>query len=354
MTWLTYSSIGSVWNYVFTLSNASLFVLLPFCYFFIESQGFSSKWHRSVAKSRNYWAKPCVMQRIYETLAVCALLIVVLLCLAEVVIKLLRYDVSILSITSLNLPLIYSGVSFCGALLLLISTPYGFSRMFSFIRKLMSDSEKSAFSPVSEADTMTSPPADDVTEVQDTIERVEEVMSEIQESLAADEQNNIRETNHWRNENYGKKRVASSNCGDFYLSIFNKPTPPTRTYDEWKRSRLAAMSLKNRRRPFLPVNGDGQLRQREVVESPLRVDDNAFGDILVMKPLKHHASEFCLNSPNTFATGDIATNDIFATSYVSASTIGSPIFTSTPIVNLPFFGKRVKKLSGQFFGFRAL
>uniref|UniRef100_A0A8R1EGK6 Uncharacterized protein n=2 Tax=Caenorhabditis japonica TaxID=281687 RepID=A0A8R1EGK6_CAEJA len=42
LQWLSYSLIGALWHYVFMLCNLSLFVLLPFSYFFIESQGFSA------------------------------------------------------------------------------------------------------------------------------------------------------------------------------------------------------------------------------------------------------------------------------------------------------------------------
>uniref|UniRef100_A0A1I7XGH4 G_PROTEIN_RECEP_F1_2 domain-containing protein n=1 Tax=Heterorhabditis bacteriophora TaxID=37862 RepID=A0A1I7XGH4_HETBA len=76
------------------------------------------------------------MQRVYETLAVCALLIVVILCLLDVVLALLSSSVSLLSITSVNLPLIYSCVSFCGVGLLLVSTPIGFARMFSIVGEM--------------------------------------------------------------------------------------------------------------------------------------------------------------------------------------------------------------------------
>lgn len=44
--WLNWPLIHSLWNYIFALSNLSLFILLPFAYFFIESQGF--KGHRKV------------------------------------------------------------------------------------------------------------------------------------------------------------------------------------------------------------------------------------------------------------------------------------------------------------------
>ena len=37
--WLNWPLIHTLWNYIFGLSNLSLFILLPFAYFFIESQG---------------------------------------------------------------------------------------------------------------------------------------------------------------------------------------------------------------------------------------------------------------------------------------------------------------------------
>ncbi|KJH50999.1 LMBR1-like region [Dictyocaulus viviparus] len=115
---MSWSLINNLWNYVFALSNLSLFVLLPFSYFFIESQGFK--------KNKNG-----IMQRVYETLAVCTLLIVVILCLADIVLALMSSSVSIISITSVNLPLVYSFVSLAGVMLLLLSTPIGFAKMFA-------------------------------------------------------------------------------------------------------------------------------------------------------------------------------------------------------------------------------
>ncbi|VDO64359.1 unnamed protein product [Heligmosomoides polygyrus] len=123
LQWMSWSLINSLWNYVFALSNLSLFVLLPFSYFFIESQGFS--------KNKNG-----IMQRVYETLAVCALLIVVVLCLGDVVLTLISSSVSLISITSVNLPLIYSFVSFAGVMLLLMSTPIGFAKMFGIVGEM--------------------------------------------------------------------------------------------------------------------------------------------------------------------------------------------------------------------------
>ncbi|RCN34637.1 LMBR1-like region [Ancylostoma caninum] len=80
------------------------------------------------------------MQRVYETLAVCALLIVVILCLADVVLTLISSSVSLISITSVNLPLIYSFVSFAGVMLLLLLTPIGFAKMFGIVGEMTMNS----------------------------------------------------------------------------------------------------------------------------------------------------------------------------------------------------------------------
>lgn len=72
LKWLNWSLITSLWNYVFALSSVSMFCLLPFAYFFIESQGF-----------RGIQAKP-ILARAYETVCVCALVIVLLLGIVDV------------------------------------------------------------------------------------------------------------------------------------------------------------------------------------------------------------------------------------------------------------------------------
>ncbi|CAJ0941740.1 unnamed protein product, partial [Mesorhabditis belari] len=129
LQWLSWSLIHSLWNYVFVLANLSLFILLPFSYLFLESQGFSNK-------------TKGILSRLYETLAVCTLFIVMLLCLCDLIYYLLVASsenlsflslFSIFSITSVNLPLLYSCVSLFGVMLLLALTPYGFSRMFTIV-----------------------------------------------------------------------------------------------------------------------------------------------------------------------------------------------------------------------------
>ncbi|GMR44230.1 hypothetical protein PMAYCL1PPCAC_14425, partial [Pristionchus mayeri] len=129
LQWLSWSLLHSLWNYVFFLCNLSLFVLLPFAYFFIESQGFN--------KSRTG-----VMQRAYETGAVCAILVVLLLCLSDIVFNLILPSAAggsggfMFGLSSLSIPLLYSIVSLGGVVLLLVSTPLGFTKMFGIVSEL--------------------------------------------------------------------------------------------------------------------------------------------------------------------------------------------------------------------------
>lgn len=83
LKWLNWSLINSLWNYVFALSNVSLFCLLPFAYFFIESQGF-----------RGIQTKP-ILARVYETVFVCALFIVLLLGIVDVFYSLVLSQVTL-------------------------------------------------------------------------------------------------------------------------------------------------------------------------------------------------------------------------------------------------------------------
>uniref|UniRef100_A0A914UKT0 Uncharacterized protein n=1 Tax=Plectus sambesii TaxID=2011161 RepID=A0A914UKT0_9BILA len=122
--WLNSSLIQSLWNYVFLLSNLCLFILLPFAYFFIESQGFSGQ-------------RKGIMTRVYETVAVCGLMMVVVFCLVQLVSILLNEEnerkLALSKIWSYELPFLYSCVSLFGVVTLLISTPIGFGRMFTVV-----------------------------------------------------------------------------------------------------------------------------------------------------------------------------------------------------------------------------
>lgn len=50
--WLGINISKGLWNHIFLFSNLSLFVLLPFAYFFTESEGFSG--HRKVSVLNNF------------------------------------------------------------------------------------------------------------------------------------------------------------------------------------------------------------------------------------------------------------------------------------------------------------
>lgn len=125
LKWLNISLINSLWNYVFFLSNVSMFILLPFAYFFIESQGFNlQKIH----------PRP-LLSRVYETLVVCILVIIMLVTTIDVFYSLVMEEntsisFSLFYFTNISTPLVYSFVSLSGVFLLLLSTPFGFAKMF--------------------------------------------------------------------------------------------------------------------------------------------------------------------------------------------------------------------------------
>ena len=124
LKWLNWSLISSLWNYVFLLSNISLFFLLPYAYFFIESQGLSFQQR----------PKPFIA-RVYETTAVCILVIVILVSLANVFYSLFLSETlfvvfSLIDLSHLSIPLVYSLVSLVGVFLLLLSVPVGLAKMF--------------------------------------------------------------------------------------------------------------------------------------------------------------------------------------------------------------------------------
>lgn len=137
--WLNVSLINSMWNYVFFLSNLSMFILLPFAYFFIESQGFNlQKLH----------SRP-LLSRVYETLVVCILVMIMLVTATDVIYSLILTDnasisFSLFYFTNLSTPLVYSFVSLCGVFLLLLSTPFGFAKMFDIFSGSLNVSTKSA------------------------------------------------------------------------------------------------------------------------------------------------------------------------------------------------------------------
>ncbi|XP_036387978.1 limb region 1 homolog-like protein [Megalops cyprinoides] len=127
MQWLNGSLIHGLWNLVFLLSNLSLVFLLPFAYFFTESEGFVG-------------SKKGVMGRVYETAVVLLLLTMLVLGIVWVASALLNHSSAMESLYDLweyYLPYLYSGISLFGVLLLLLCTPFGLSRMFSVTGNLL-------------------------------------------------------------------------------------------------------------------------------------------------------------------------------------------------------------------------
>ncbi|KAI8513572.1 Limb region 1 -like protein [Branchiostoma belcheri] len=105
MKWLNSSLIHGLWNHVFLFSNLSLFILMPFAYFFTESEGFMG-------------SKKGIMARVYETFVVLFLLGVLVVGLVWVASALLDQDTA-------------SRES------LLICTPLGFARLFTVVGQLL-------------------------------------------------------------------------------------------------------------------------------------------------------------------------------------------------------------------------
>ncbi|XP_035112822.1 protein LMBR1L isoform X3 [Callithrix jacchus] len=126
--WLNGSLIHGLWNLVFLFSNLSLIFLMPFAYFFTESEGFAG-------------SRKGVLGRVYETVVM--LMLLTLLVLGMVWVALAIVDNNKASRESLYdfweyyLPYLYSCISFLGVLLLLVCTPLGLARMFSVTGKLL-------------------------------------------------------------------------------------------------------------------------------------------------------------------------------------------------------------------------
>ncbi|KRT83322.1 hypothetical protein AMK59_3445, partial [Oryctes borbonicus] len=141
--WLNSSLIQGLWNYVFLFSFLSLFVLLPFAYLFIESEGLFGHRKKLVARA-------------YETSVVLALLSLAVFGLTYVISSLIdkekssiqtvlgkriKYPFNLfidffcdyLDLWSYHLPFLYSCISFIGVLMLLVCTPLGFVRLFDVV-----------------------------------------------------------------------------------------------------------------------------------------------------------------------------------------------------------------------------
>ncbi|CAK6969302.1 PREDICTED: limb region 1 protein homolog isoform X2 [Scomber scombrus] len=117
-----------LWNLVSLFSNLCLFVLMPFAYFFLESEGFAG-------------SKKGIRARILETFVMLFLLALLILGIVWVASALIDNDAasmeSLYDLWEFYLPYLYSCISLMGGLLLLMCTPVGLSRMFTVMGLLL-------------------------------------------------------------------------------------------------------------------------------------------------------------------------------------------------------------------------
>ncbi|XP_078199477.1 limb region 1 protein homolog isoform X5 [Callithrix jacchus] len=117
-----------LWNLASLFSNLCLFVLMPFAFFFLESEGFAG-------------LKKGIRARILETLVMLLLLALLILGIVWVASALIDNDAasmeSLYDLWEFYLPYLYSCISLMGCLLLLLCTPVGLSRMFTVMGQLL-------------------------------------------------------------------------------------------------------------------------------------------------------------------------------------------------------------------------
>ncbi|PAA82622.1 hypothetical protein BOX15_Mlig027885g2 [Macrostomum lignano] len=111
MQWLTGTLVLQLWRWVSLSANLCIFLLLPFAYLFSESQGYPG-------------SRPGLLARFYETLCTFCLLCVVLFGLGTTLFAFFWHG-SFLDLWRVYLPALFSLVSFCSVLLLLLCTPMG-------------------------------------------------------------------------------------------------------------------------------------------------------------------------------------------------------------------------------------
>ncbi|RLV82920.1 hypothetical protein DV515_00016500 [Chloebia gouldiae] len=111
--WLNGSLIHGLWNLVFLFSNMSLVFLMPFAYFFTESEGFAGS--KKLLQG--------IMARVYETSVVLLLLTLLVLGMVWVASAIVGNDAasrqSLYDLWEYYLPYLYSCISLFGVLLLL-------------------------------------------------------------------------------------------------------------------------------------------------------------------------------------------------------------------------------------------
>nr|XP_020457910.1 limb region 1 protein homolog isoform X1 [Monopterus albus] len=135
--WLNGSLVHGLWNLVSLFSNLCLFVLMPFAYFFLESEGFAGSKKASSQRPKQQGIKA----RILETFVMLFLLALLILGIVWVASALIDNDAgsmeSLYDLWEFYLPYLYSCISLMGGLLLLMCTPVGLSRMFTVMGQLL-------------------------------------------------------------------------------------------------------------------------------------------------------------------------------------------------------------------------
>jgi len=128
MQWLNEGLVQNLWNNVFVLSNMSLFLLLPFAYFFTESEGFSG-------------SKKGIMPRVSESIVLLVILGVLVFGMTYLLCLMFGFQRNIgiknLILVWHSLPFLYSCVSFFGVMFLLVCTPVGIARLFTVLGELV-------------------------------------------------------------------------------------------------------------------------------------------------------------------------------------------------------------------------
>uniref|UniRef100_A0A8C5L8L1 Protein LMBR1L n=1 Tax=Jaculus jaculus TaxID=51337 RepID=A0A8C5L8L1_JACJA len=126
--WLNGSLIHGLWNLIFLFPNLFLIFLMPFAYFFTESEGFAG-------------SRKGVLGRVYETVVMLILLTLLVLGIMWVASAIVDNNKasreSLYDFWEYYLPYLYSCISFLGVLLLLVCTPLGLAHMFSVTGKLL-------------------------------------------------------------------------------------------------------------------------------------------------------------------------------------------------------------------------
>ncbi|RXG51648.1 Protein Lilipod [Armadillidium vulgare] len=126
--WINLSLIQGLWNMIFLCSNVSLFIGLPFAYFFTESEGFPGSKKKIIVsvlgiKSKNN--RNCCSSMSSSCPVVWCMDIV-------------GFPFSIPEVWgSFYLPLLYSFISCLGVLVLLLCTPVGFAHLFTVLGQLV-------------------------------------------------------------------------------------------------------------------------------------------------------------------------------------------------------------------------